>query len=54
MLKKDGKHKGMTKTRLELPKGLTRAEAARAATRKVGGDWRGLTYDPKTGRTTVV
>jgi hypothetical protein len=54
MLKKNGKHKAMTKTVLKLSKGLTRAEASRAATRKVGGDWRGLTYDSKTGRTTVI
>jgi hypothetical protein len=54
MLKKNGKHKGMTKTFLELRKGLTRVEAARVVARKVGGDWRGLTYDSKTGRTTVV
>lgn len=51
---KNGKHKGMTRTKLVLPKGLTRAEAARAAVKKVGGDWRGLKYDPKTGNTTVV
>lgn len=54
MLKKNGKHKAMTKTVLTLPKGLSRADAARAATRKVGGDWRGFAYDRKTGRTTVI
>ncbi len=54
MLKKDGKHKGMTRTKLVLSKGLTRAGAALAATRKVGGDWRGFKYDPKTGKATVV
>jgi hypothetical protein len=54
MLKKNGKHKAMTKTVLALPRGLSRAETSRAATRKVGGDWRGLSYDSKTGRATVI
>jgi len=41
-------------TKLVLPKGLTRAAASSAAIKKVGGDFRGMKYDPKTGRTTVI
>lgn len=41
------------KTTFKLPKNLTRAEAAKKAVRKVGGDWRGMKYDKKTGKTTV-
>ncbi len=31
-------------------RGLTRAAALKAATRKSPGDLRGFTYDPKTGK----
>jgi hypothetical protein len=46
------------KTRkLKLPRGLSRAAAYRAASRKIakakGGDFRGLTYNKRTGRATV-
>lgn len=42
------------KTTFQLPKNLTRAQAAKATTKKVGGNYRGLKYDKKTGRTTVI
>lgn len=51
------KHRGGpqgNKTTFNLPKNLTRAEAAKKAVNKVGGDFRGMKYDPKTGKTTVV
>lgn len=40
-------------TKLMLPKGLTRPEAVKKAVKKIGGDFRGFKYDPKTGRTSV-
>lgn len=42
------------KTTFTLPKKLTRAEATKKTIHKVGGNFRALTYDPKTGRTTVI
>ena len=48
-----GRHVGMTTTKLELPRGMTRTEAARAAVKKVGGDFRGMKYDPRTGKASV-
>lgn len=42
------------KTTMTLKKNLTWGQASKAATKKVGGDWRGMKYDPKTGKATVV
>lgn len=42
------------KTRVvKVKKGLTRAEAIKAAVKKSRGDFRGFTYNPKTGRATL-
>ena len=34
---------------LQLKKGLTKQEAFKVAAKKAKRDWRGITYDPKTG-----
>lgn len=44
----------MTVTRrLTLPTGLSQAAAAKEATKRIGGDWRGFKYDPRTGKASV-
>ena len=51
------KHRGGTLgnvTKLTLPKNLTRQKAVLEAVKKVGGDFRGFTYDSKTGKASVV
>jgi hypothetical protein len=39
---------------MRLKKGLTRAEALRAALRKSPADFRGFRYDPQTGQATLI
>lgn len=39
---------------VQLKKGLTRKEAAKAVASKVTKDYRGMEYDPKTGKAKIV
>jgi hypothetical protein len=44
------------KTTFTLPKNLTQAEAFKKTVKKkgLGRNWRGMKYDKKTGKTTVI
>lgn len=50
---KKGRSKGIRTREVMLPKGLTWKQAFEKVVKKRVGDWRGLKYDPKTGRAKV-
>lgn len=46
--------KGPRQRKVTLRKGLTYKAALRAAVKKCGGDFRGFSYNPKTGKAILI